>query len=56
MYDRAFWQLDFVFMLVLLQRVCTHTRPGILETSHCINVCVVVEGMYTCRGDVPIQD
>ena len=36
-------------MFVLLYRVCTHVRPGILEAIICVYICVVVEGMYTCK-------
>ena len=37
-----------MFMFVILCRVCTHVRLGILATSLCVYVCVVVEGIYTC--------
>ena len=36
-------------MFVLLYSVCTHVIIGILEMSLCFYVCVVVEGMYTCK-------
>ena len=29
---------------------CTHVRLGILETSLCVYVCVVVEGIYNCKN------
>ena len=51
MYDRKFRQRPFVFLFVLLHRVCKHIRLGILETSLCVYVCVIVEGMCTCRTD-----
>ena len=38
-----------MFMFVLLYRICTHVRMGILEKILCVYVCVVVEGMYTCK-------
>ena len=47
MLDWAFFQKAFVFMFVLLYRVCTHLRLVILETSLCVYVCVVVYGVYT---------
>ena len=37
-------------MNFLFYRVCTHERLGILEMSSCVYVCVVVEGMYTCKN------
>ena len=36
-------------MCFFLCRVCTHVRLVILEMSLCFYVCVVVEGMYTCK-------
>ena len=42
-----FWQRDFVFIPLLLFKLCRHLRLGILETSICACVCVVVEGIYT---------
>ena len=36
-------------MFVLVYRVCTHVRLGILATSICVYVCVGVESMYTCK-------
>ena len=38
-----------MFIFVLLYRVCTHVRMGILAKSLCVYVCVVVESMYTCE-------
>ena len=38
-------------MLVLLYRVCTDVRLGILATILLVYVCVLVEGMYTCKAD-----
>ena len=56
MYDWEFCKWPFVFMSVLLQKVCTHVRLGILASSVCVHVCVVVEGMYACRtGYLVIQ-
>ena len=49
MYDGLFREQAFVFVFVLLLRVCTHVRLGILVTSGCVHVCTVVEGMYTCK-------
>ena len=36
-------------MFLLLYRVCTNVRLGILETSLCVYICVFVEGMYKCE-------
>ena len=30
--------------------MCTQERPEILEMSGCFYVCVVVEGIYTCKS------
>ena len=49
MLDWEFWKQAFLFMIVLLYRVFTNLRLGILETSLFVYVCVVVEGMYTCE-------
>ena len=49
MQDWEFWQQEFVFMFVLLYRVCTHVRMVNLPTGVCIYFCVGVEGMYTCK-------
>ena len=38
-----------MFMFVLLQRVCTHARLGILETSFCVYIFVFVQVIYTCN-------
>ena len=34
-------------MFLLLYRVCTHVRMGILVIGLCVYVCVVVKGIYT---------
>ena len=49
MEDWGFWQQALVFMFGLLQRVCTHVRLGIFETSLCFYVCVFVEGIVTYK-------
>ena len=36
-------------MFVLLLRVCTHVRLGILRTSLCGYVSVVVDFMHACK-------
>ena len=38
-----------MFIFVLFYRVCAHVRLEMLETRFCVYVCVVVEGMYTCK-------
>ena len=38
-----------MFMFLLLYRVCKHVILGILQTSLCVYVGFVVEGMYTCK-------
>ena len=35
--------------LFLFYRVCKNERLEILEMSLCVYVCVVAEGMYTCK-------
>ena len=47
MYELTLWQQAFLFMFVLLYSVCTHVRLGILATTICVYVCVLVEDMYT---------
>ena len=49
MLDWEFSKRAFVFMLVLLYRVCTHVRLGILATRLCVYDSGVVEGMRTCN-------
>ena len=39
----------FVFMFVLLWRVCTHIRLRSLAPSIFVYVCVVIENIYTCN-------
>ena len=43
--DWEFYQLVFVFIFVLQQSVCTHVIMGMLATSRCVSVCVVLEDM-----------
>ena len=44
MEDWVFWQQVFVFMFLLLKRVCTHVRLVILE-NECLCLC-----LCCCRG------
>ena len=36
-------------MLFVFYRVCSHERLGMFETCLHVHVCIVVEGMYTCK-------
>ena len=47
----TFWQRAFLFMFVLLYRVCTHVRLGILEMILFVYICAVVEGMDACKTE-----
>ena len=37
-------------MFVFLYSVCIHVRLGILETIQLLYICVVVEGIPTCKA------
>ena len=47
--DGNFRKRYFLFMVLLLYRVCTYVRLVILETIRCVYVCFVVEGVYTFK-------
>ena len=54
MQDWSFWKRYFVFMFVLLYWVCNHVMMGILATSLCVFVCVVVECTHIILGILAI--
>ena len=43
-------------MFMLLKKICTHLILGVLETSLCGYVSVVVEGMYICKTGHFVND
>ena len=47
--DLGFCKYSCVFKCLQLQRVWTHVTLGILARSHFVYVCIVLEGMYTCK-------
>ena len=56
MYDWAFWKWDLLFLFLFLLGVCTHEEMActnvwqvILAIISCAYICVVVEGINTCK-------
>ena len=46
MQDWEFWQRNFVFTILLQQRVGTHVILSLFSTSHCVYVFVVLDDMW----------
>ena len=49
MLNPKFWQWYFVFMFLLLYRLCTDIRLGILSSILHDSFCVVISSMSTCK-------